>query len=124
MAIKNGVITVPGQGSNNIKTVQWSLANGDTGAPVGSDMAAYSDRSVQINGTFGAGGSVTIEGSNDGTNWFPLSAPGGTALTFTTATLKQVLEGTLMIRPNCTAGDGTTALVVTMMQRIPTRRPG
>ena len=95
-------------------TATWAtMANGDTGAPVQFDP--FADRSFQVTGTFGAGGSATLEGSNDGTNYFALRNPQGTTIAITTAGLIQVLELTLWVRPHVTAGDGTTALVCVMM---------
>jgi hypothetical protein len=89
----------------------WTaIPNGNQGAT--APCASYSDRTVQITGTFGAAGSINIEGSNDGSNWFILRDPAGAALTFTSANLKQILEDTRYLRPNVTAGDGTTALTV------------
>ena len=97
-----------------IITATWAtMANGDTGAPVQFD--AFQDRSFQITGTFGAGGSATLEGSNDGTNYFALHNPQGTVIALTAAGVVQVLEATLWIRPHVTAGDGTTALVAVVM---------
>ena len=117
-------IVVP-QGMNNIKRVQWAaLANGEAGDFIGPDLAPWSDRSVQVAGTFGASGSVLWEGSNDGVNWATLNAPQGTALTWTTAAIKQVLEGALYMRPRVTAGDGTTNLIITVQLRLPTLRAG
>jgi hypothetical protein len=100
---------------DNAKTVVWVAANGDSGSPY--EMRQQADRSVQIAGTFGAGGSVNVEGSNDGTNYQILRDPQGVALTFTAAGLKQVLEITNYIRPRVTAGDGTTALTITLLAR-------
>jgi hypothetical protein len=123
MSTKNTQTNVGGTLSGRVIT--WpALANGEAGDPVGGDFAAYSDRSVQIDGTFGAGGAVTIEGSLDGITYYPLSTPAGVALALTTAGLKQVLESVQYIRPRCTAGDGTTALKVQMYLHIPTRRNG
>lgn len=94
--------------------VVWSLANGDTGAPYG-DTPGQADRSVQVHGTFGVGGSVTLEGSNDNVNWFTLHDLQNNNVTFTAAGLKQIQEVALYVRPNCTAGDGTTSLTVTLL---------
>jgi hypothetical protein len=119
------VITTPGNGRDNIKSVVWgALVNGDTGAVIGPDFDLWSDRSVQIAGTFGAAGSVQIEGSNDNVNWSILSSPDGTSLAFTTAGLKQILQNCLYLRPHVTAGDGTTLLSVAMAMRLPTIRQG
>ena len=106
-----------------IQRIRWlALANGDTGGGgvtgTLTELGNYSDRTVQVTGTFGAGGSVSIQGSNDGgTTWATLTDPQGVALTFTAAGLRQILELPFQIRPNVTAGDGTTSLNVYMMMR-------
>jgi hypothetical protein len=96
-------------------TIVWSpIPNGDDGQPW--DTQDYPDVSVQVTGTFGVGGSLRIEGSNEATptNWGTLADPQGTALDFTAAKIEQVLENVRWIRPRVTAGDGTTALVATL----------
>lgn len=101
----------------HILRVKWlDLANGDTGRAVG--FSAWQDRSVQVLGTFGASGSVSIQGSNDGgTTWATLTDPLGNALTFTAAGIKQVVELPYQIRPIVTNGDGTTAIDVWLHAR-------
>ncbi len=96
--------------------VVWTgLLNGDDGSAwEGPDFA---DRSVVVTGTFGTGGSITVQGSNDGTNWFALTDPQGNAITKTAAGLEQITEITKFVRPIVTAGDGTTSLVATMYAR-------
>lgn len=91
------------------------LANGDTGTPV--LLPGYADKSIQVTGTFGAGGSATLEGSNDGVNYFTLTDPTGTVIAITSAGGKAITESTQFIRPHATAGDGTTALVITVFCR-------
>lgn len=107
-------------GDQMARKFEWSgLLNGDDGAVIGPDWAAFSDRSVQVTGTFGAGGTLVWEGSNDGTNFVTLNIPAGTAISFTGAGLKQVLEAVLYARPRVTGGDGTTSLAVTVFGRRP-----
>src|SRR5574343_930143 len=91
---------------------KWLLltATDDTGSPLLIDRRT--DRSVQVSGTFGAGGTLVIEGSNDGTNYYTLNDLQGTALSFTSARLEGISEMPLYIRPRVTAGDGTTSLNV------------
>lgn len=97
--------------NGDFRVVTWTgLLNGDDGDA--AQLVGFSDRSVQVIGTFGAGGSVTIEGSNNGTNWSALSDPQGGAITRTAAGIKAVSELTRYIRPRVTAGDGTTSLTV------------
>lgn len=92
--------------------ISWlAMPNGNDGAPAGA--GGYSDKSIQVTGTFGAGGTVIAEGSNDGgTTWFPLTDPTGTAISFTSAGGKAITEAVGMFRPRVTGGDGTTAINV------------
>ncbi|NUX58665.1 hypothetical protein [Paraburkholderia youngii] len=120
----NNILDVPA-GNPNVRRVTWpTLANGDAGQIIGPDFALWSDRSIQITGIFGTSGTIVFEGSNDGVNFYTLNAPQGTALQFTSATLRQVLEAALYVRPRVTAGDVTTNLAVTLMLRLPTQRLG
>lgn len=96
--------------------VTWAgLLNTDDGSPY--ERVDFPDRSVQVSGTFGTGGTVVIQGTNNGTAWHTLTDPQGNALSFTAAGLEQVQELTRQIRPLVTGGDGTTNLVVTMLTR-------
>jgi hypothetical protein len=83
----------------------------------GAGYSGSGDRSVQVTGTFGAGGTLTVEGTIDGTVWATLNEPDGTALTFSAAGIKAVLEHVVAIRPHVTAGDGTTDLDVSLVVR-------
>jgi hypothetical protein len=98
------------------KRYRWSgLLNGDDGTPL--EFATHADRSVQVTGTFGAGGTIVLEGSNDGTNYVTLKDPLGAAVSFTAAGLKVIGDLTYKVRPRVTAGDGTTTLVATILMR-------
>lgn len=91
--------------------INWSgLLNGDDGAPV--EMPGSADRTVQFLGTFGTGGTIIIEGTNEQTptTYFPLTDPQGNAISKTAASGESVLELTRWIRPRVTAGDGSTNL--------------
>ena len=96
--------------------VRWTgfVASGDVGT--GVEWGSYSDRSVQVLGTFAGGISIDIEGSNDGgTTWTVLTDPQGNALTFTTARLEQITELTHKVRCRATAGAGGAAVDVHML---------
>jgi hypothetical protein len=103
-----------GQVSGQLAT--WTgLLNGDTGERYeGIDFA---DRTLQVTGTFGAGGSVSLEGSNTGAvgTWITLTDFAGDPITCTDACLKVVLENPRYLRPSVTAGDGSTSLTVTIL---------
>lgn len=120
--------------------VVWAaMGNADTGLAVGSvigdggtavlpagggmGFAGFSDRSFEITGTFG-GATVTIEGSNEGTNFQTLITPAtsGTvpflASTATSAANLPVNVPVAQIRPRTSGGSGTT-ITVTAFFRNP-----
>ena len=72
---------------------------------------------MQVTGTFGSGGVVNIEGSNDMENFYTLSSPNGNSLSVVSASLNAIVEMSLGFRPHVTAGDLTTSLTVTMIAR-------
>ena len=95
---------------------EWvAVANGDTGAPIQTFNLV--DLCVTIEGTFSVGGSCTLKGSNDGTNYYALTDPQGNAITKTAAGIEQVTEAPRYIRPEVTAGDGSTAIDIRIVAR-------
>lgn len=74
----------------------------------------YSDRSVQITGTFDSA-TVVLEGSNDGTNWVTLTDPQGNAISKTSAGLEQIEEVTRYIRPKHSGGTSAESITVTVL---------
>ena len=105
---------------NAIKVTWETLvaANLD-GAAILENWMDYSDRSIQVLGTFN-GATVTIQGSNDdGTTWATLNDAFGTALTFTTAGVKQVTEVTSRLRPLVSSAGASTDLDVIAICRRP-----
>ena len=86
--------------------VTWdAMATGDSGAPFGLNAAA--DITIQVTGTFG-GSTVTFQGSNDGTNWHPMTQRGSTTnMAFTAAANHTCQEMPAFIRPNITGGTGS-----------------
>ena len=114
MAVRSAAISEAKGFGEYAHVITWEgLLNGDTGSPI--EMPGSHIRSVQIVGTFGVGGSITIQGSNDGVNYVALTDPQGNALTKTSAGLESVQELTKYIRPSVTAGDGTTDLDVFLL---------
>lgn len=90
-------------------TVTWAaILNGNQGNGYAGD---WLEAFFQVTGTFGAAGSVQIEGSNDGVNYVKLSPAALTAAGLFAGF--GVTERPKFVRPNVTAGDGTTALTVT-----------
>jgi len=100
----------------------WTgLGLGDDGDP--SHYEGGPPGTVQVTGTFGAGGNIVIEGSNDKVNWVTLRETGGTGgpgssvLSLNAPDLAGILEDPLYIRPRVTAGDGTTSINVILTVR-------
>lgn len=103
-----------------VRVFKWeTLTNSgsDVGAPIGPDFASYADRSVQVIGTFGTGGTVLIEGSLDGTNYATLTDPQGNALSIQSAKIEAISEATPYLRARISAGDGSTDLDVFVFLR-------
>lgn len=99
----------------------WSganaLANGDSTSPI--PFCEFADRSVQVLGTFGAGGTIVFEGSNDGGATYATlnDLSGGNAWSKTAAGIDGVAEITQLARARVTGGDGTTSLEVHVVLR-------
>ncbi len=101
------------------KVIKWTgLLLNDDGSPY-ILAGRFADKNVQVFGTFGAAGSLAVEGTNEVTaaNWPALNDQGGTVIAITAAKVKQILENTLQIRPHVTAGDGTTSLTCLLIIR-------
>jgi hypothetical protein len=109
--------------SDGVMLITWSgLANGSTGAAfMQGDWCG--DRTAQVDGIFGAGGSLAIEGSIDGSNWVVLSDNTGNALNVTSLKVRNVFDAPLYFRPHVTVGDGTTSLRLILLIRRQLARP-
>lgn len=94
-------------------TAVWTFTSNETGdtaeLPIG-------DRSVQMVGTWNSA-TVSLQGSNDGTNWASLTDPLGNALALTADGLKQVSEITRYIRAKVTSGSVTSVTVTVFARR-------
>lgn len=89
----------------------WTVAD-TSGNSAAESFPGAESITIQCTGTFGAGGSVTIHASNDGTNFVILP----TAVTFTAAGIKSIALADLAFkfyRAALTAGDATTNLTLT-----------
>lgn len=104
-------------GDPNVVRYTWpNLASGDEGEPTGAQFLQYVDRVMQVTGT-PSGATVAGQGSADGVNFAALTIPAGTALSFTAAGIKQVVEGPVLFKPVVTGGDGNTDITVTLLAR-------
>jgi len=109
------VLNLGGDGS--AKKISWvGMADAETGAAAGYPQ--FADRSIQVTGTFDSA-SVSIQGSNDGTNYASLTDPQGNALTFSSAKIEAVQELTNYLRPVTSGGAGSADLNVYLIMRRP-----
>lgn len=96
----------------------WSgllQSSSDVGSAAGIQGKAV-EYTFQVAGTFGAAGSVALQGSNDGgTTWFALDDAGGTVIAATTNKVWRLSHMPRAVRPAVTAGDGTTNLAATLV---------
>jgi hypothetical protein len=91
--------------------VKWTgLLNTDTGKPY--VMPYFSEKTVQVEGTFGTGGKCAIQGSLmiSTPTFQTLNDPQGNVLEIAAAKIEALLENSYQIRPNIIAGDGATSL--------------
>lgn len=118
MATINPTITKPA-GDESVQRMVFTpmtKTTDDVTAPI--PFSQWADRSVQVLGTFGAGGNLRVEGSNDGgTTYATLTDPQGNALDFTSAKIEQITEVCELVRARVTAGDVTTSLTVAFLLR-------
>lgn len=120
MAISAVVYQNPhvGEPTQNTRLPVWlAIANGNVGERV--KVGNYNDATVQIKGTFGVGGSVTMRGSDmadpdveTAAHWFTITDAQANAITKTAAAGEVHLEAPMWLSPIVTAGDGTTAIDV------------
>jgi len=95
--------------THGIRTLTCAgLANGDDSA-VFSEPNRAGTISVQVTGTFGVGGSVQLDRSNDGTNFVLAGTP------ITAAGIQDITSYAHYHRLRVTAGDGTTNLTGTII---------
>ena len=118
MATRPMTVTRLDRYKDDCHVIVWSaLTETDNdGEPL--EMPGSNDRSIQFAGTFGSGGTILLEGSNDGTNWRTLNDPQGNPISKTAADLEAVMELTRYVRPRVSAGTGVN-LTATMLVRRP-----
>ena len=106
----------PNDGSTILLT--WTLTTAvPDGVPL--EWGQWADRYVQAVGSPWGAATASMEGSNDGVNWSPLSnAAGGAAATFAANGGKTLIEVPRYMRPNLTAvGVGANVQVILFARR-------
>lgn len=104
------VTGVPGFPGQKI-LASWTFAGNFTGTAF--EVPGMSDRCVQMKGTWDSA-SISLKGSNDGTNFEILRDPAGNSLTFTADGLKQVLENPRYLSPVSSSAGANANVTVTV----------
>lgn len=118
MALPAQTITFPpvGGGTNvEVVVVTWEEM-GDDETETAVRIPGYTDCTVQIAGTIGAG-TVAIQGSNDNTNWVQLEDTEGAAMSFSATGMKGILQNPLWIRPVTSGGSSNDVDVILNCRR-------
>lgn len=96
--------------SKDVVLITWTGLAGTADVGSAEQLARFSDKTVTATGTFG--GTVVIQGSNDGTNWFTLTDQNAQSLSYTGAGGGLIAENPRYIRPAVTAGTVTSVTVI------------
>lgn len=91
-----------GPDATGVITVTWETLTATNNVGEAVRLPTHMDKTVTATGTFG--GAVTLNGSNDGANFFVLSDQGASDITGTAAYIAVVAENPLWIRPAAAAG--------------------
>jgi hypothetical protein len=90
--------------------VEWdALGSTDTAEVV--EYSDWPDKTIHATGTWG-GATMTVEGSNDNSDWVTLTNIHGTSLSVTDDCCHAIAENTRYLRLSTTGGDTTTAVTV------------
>lgn len=113
-----------------VKVIKWGpMLTTDVGSPYVAPQ--FPEKSVQVSGTPGGVDPVVIiQGTNVFTGtpaWGTLTDASDNALSFATADvtankIETILQNCYQIRPNVTAGDGTTSVTVRLLISTIARR--
>lgn len=99
------IASTPPLSTTGMFKISWEgLATGDTGSPLTANSSFPAVASVQIGGTFNAGTTVSIQGSNDGSNWFVLKDLLGADIAETASALIEFSASCMSIRPIVESG--------------------
>src|SRR5712672_387417 len=112
MAVKAKTVVSPGQ---NMDAITWAaMVNTDTGEVVDVQGARSLTAMLQAGGVLGIGGNCRWEGSFDNVNWFTMTSEIGIPVAANVVALVtpvMLKERPRWVRPNISAGDGTTSLI-------------
>lgn len=106
------------KGDGSALTVSWTpVTSADSFQLV--KYPEHTVRSIQVEGTFGSA-TVVLNGCNDNANFHGLNSVNGSAISLTSAGLKNIFENCPYLQPAASGGDGTQSLTVTLFLVRPT----
>jgi len=99
----------------------WSVTDGDPTGD-GVQVPGGSDKTIQITGNFGSGGTIVVEGSNvlapTASDWSLLHKPDGSTITMTGQDIAFIAENPVWVRVRQTAGTGVSvSALMTSLRR-------
>lgn len=97
--------------ASNVRQSFWETITATNSTGELAEFPDFPEKTVQVTGTFG--GTLTMQGSNDGTNFFTLTDVLGNNVAFTAAGAKKIHETPRYVRPS--AGVGVTDVDVTLI---------
>jgi hypothetical protein len=95
---------------------RWTdYSTADTSTPIKVQNMQGLAGSVQVTGTFG-GATITLQGSNDGTNFVTLKDSAGTAISFTAAGMAEFSTAALYLKPTSSGGTADNVTVTLILR--------
>lgn len=109
-ATETATITTPyGYGEDKVQKITWSGMNGgDSGSAV--KVANWTKKAVAFTGTWNSA-SATLQGSNDGTNYYVLTNEQGVAVSATANSMQTVGTNPLYIKPVMTGATSGSIVI-------------
>lgn len=99
----------------SLRQARWAaLASSENGETW--DCGQFGDKTITVTGTFDTA-TITLLGSNDGTNWFTIQDFLGTNITFTASGMRTLGNSPRYIRPSAGAGAGSVNVDVIIIAR-------
>lgn len=100
--------------ADHAKVLWETMDGGDVGRAF--DLQEYNDNTVTVTGTFDSN-TLTMQGSNDGTNWFTLTDNVGLDVALTAAGGALIAEAPRYIRPSLSSGASSDIDVIVLLRR-------
>lgn len=97
--------------------VVWGAITNTNQTAAAVELPYFADKSVQIQGSNFDSATVSLHGSNDGTNFIVLTDPQGNAISKTASGIEAVTEHTRYIKPVAASHGANTSVVVTVYAR-------